>query len=395
NETEKSRKASRNGPQGPSQPDLWCQGGAAGGPGCGGGAVSQAPGGSSPAAPPRRVVRASTSRRVITRPAYISSGRRAAPRGTAAAEELATAAQPIPTRLALHNVCQGASDSQRSQGRAWSCPQQDYCCWGWCSWHGLCNQHPDEDYSVTANSKLVIITAGARQQEGESRLNLVQRNVNIFKFIIPSVVKHSPDCKLLVVSNPVDILTYVAWKISGFPKHRVIGSGCNLDSARFRYLMGEKLGVHSLSCHGWIVGEHGDSSVPVWSGVNVAGVSLKALHPELGTDADKEHWKEVHKQVVDSAYEVIKLKGYTSWAIGLSVADLAETVMKNLRRVHPISTMVKGMYGIKDDVFLSVPCVLGYHGITDVVMMTLKSEEEEKLRKSADTLWGIQKELQF
>uniref|UniRef100_A0A5F9DTD7 L-lactate dehydrogenase n=1 Tax=Oryctolagus cuniculus TaxID=9986 RepID=A0A5F9DTD7_RABIT len=108
-----------------------------------------------------------------------------------------------------------------------------------------------KDYSVTANSK------------GRKRLNLVQRNVNIFRFIIPNVVKYSPHCKLLVVSNPVDILTYVAWKISGFPKNRVIGSGCNLDSARFRYLMGERLGVHRLSCHGWILGEHGDSSVPV------------------------------------------------------------------------------------------------------------------------------------
>ncbi|KAM7226597.1 hypothetical protein CapIbe_022742 [Capra ibex] len=224
-----------------------------------------------------------------------------------------------------------------------------------------------KDYNVTANSRLVIITAGARQQEGESRLNLVQRNVNIFKFIIPNIVKYSPNCKLLVVSNPVDILTYVAWKISGFPKNRVIGSGCNLDSARFRYLMGERLGVHPLSCHGWILGEHGDSSVPVWSGVNVAGVSLKNLHPELGTDADKEQWKAVHKQVVDSAYEVIKLKGYTSWAIGLSVADLAESIMKNLRRVHPISTMIKGLYGIKEDVFLSVPCILGQNGISDVV----------------------------
>ncbi|XP_075694205.1 L-lactate dehydrogenase A chain [Rhinoderma darwinii] len=252
-----------------------------------------------------------------------------------------------------------------------------------------------KDYSVTANSKLVVVTAGARQQEGESRLNLVQRNVNIFKFIIPNIVKHSPNCILLVVSNPVDVLTYVAWKISGFPKHRVIGSGCNLDSARFRYLMGEKLGIHSLSCHGWVIGEHGDSSVPVWSGVNVAGVSLKTLNPDMGADNDKENWKAIHKEVVDSAYEVIKLKGYTSWAIGLSVADLAETTLKNLRRVHPISTMVKGMYGVKDDVFLSIPSVLGNQGITDVVNMTLKPDEEERLRKSADTLWSIQKELQF
>ena len=143
---------------------------------------------------------------------------------------------------------------------------------------------------------------------GESRLNLVQQNVNIFKFIIANIVKYSPHCKLLIVSNPVDILTYVAWKISGFPKSRVIGSGCNLDSARFRYLSGESLGVHLLSCHSWVLGVYGDSSVPVWSGVNVASVSLKSLNPELGTDADKEQWKEVHKQVVDSAYEVIKLK---------------------------------------------------------------------------------------
>ncbi|MBZ3883568.1 L-lactate dehydrogenase A chain [Sciurus carolinensis] len=174
----------------------------------------------------------------------------------------------------------------------------------------------DKDYSVTVNSRLIIITAGAHQQEGESRLSLVQHNVNIFKFIIPHVVKYRPHCKLLVVSNPVDILTYVVWNISDSPKNRVIGSGCNLDLAWFYYLMGERLGVHPLSCHGWVLGMHGDSSVPVWSGMNVAGVSLKNLHPDLGTDADKEHGKEVHKQVVDSAYEVIKLEVYTSWSVG-------------------------------------------------------------------------------
>ncbi|KAG5839032.1 hypothetical protein ANANG_G00200620 [Anguilla anguilla] len=251
----------------------------------------------------------------------------------------------------------------------------------------------DKDYSVTANSKVVVVTAGARQQEGESRLNLVQRNVNIFKFIIPNIVKYSPNCIILVVSNPVDILTYVAWKLSGFPRHRVIGSGTNLDSARFRFLMGERLHIHPSSCHGWIVGEHGDSSVPVWSGVNVAGVSLKELNPEMGTDKDTENWKAVHKMVVDGAYEVIKLKGYTSWAIGLSVADLVETIIKNLRKVHPVSTLVQGMHGVKDEVFLSVPCVLGNSGLTDVVRMTLKPEEEQQLVKSAETLWGVQKEL--
>ncbi|XP_005380472.1 PREDICTED: L-lactate dehydrogenase C chain [Chinchilla lanigera] len=252
-----------------------------------------------------------------------------------------------------------------------------------------------KDYKITANSKLVIVTAGARQQEGESRLALVQRNVNIMKSIIPPIVQHSPDCKMLIVSNPVDILTYVVWKISGLPATRVIGSGCNLDSARFRYLIGEKLGVHSASCHGWIIGEHGDSSVPLWSGVNVAGVPLKSLNPDLGTDSDKEQWKTVHKQVVESAYEVIKLKGYTSWAIGLSVTNLAGSILKNLRRVHPVSTLVKGLYGIKEEIFLSVPCILGRNGVSDIVKVSLNSEEEALFKRSADTLWNVQKDLKF
>uniref|UniRef100_A0A8C1SGT1 L-lactate dehydrogenase n=2 Tax=Cyprinus carpio TaxID=7962 RepID=A0A8C1SGT1_CYPCA len=250
-----------------------------------------------------------------------------------------------------------------------------------------------KDYSVTANSRVVVVTAGVRQQEGESRLNLVQRNVNIFKHIIPQIVRYSPNCILIVVSNPVDILTYVTWKLSGLPKHRVIGSGTNLDSARFRYLMAERVGIHPSSFNGWILGEHGDSSVPVWSGANVAGVNLQKLNPDIGTDTDKENWKETHKKVVDSAYEVIRLKGYTNWAIGLSVADLTESLMKNLSRVHPVSTMVKGMYGIGDEVYLSLPCVLNSAGVGSVVNMTLTADEISQLKKSADMLWHIQKDL--
>ncbi|XP_062402847.1 L-lactate dehydrogenase B-B chain [Sardina pilchardus] len=250
-----------------------------------------------------------------------------------------------------------------------------------------------KDYSVTAHSRIVVVTAGVRQQEGESRLNLVQRNVNIFKHIIPQIVRYSPNCILIVVSNPVDVLTYVTWKLSGLPKHRVIGSGTNLDSARFRYLMAEKLGIHPSSFNGWILGEHGDSSVPVWSGANVAGVSLQKLNPDIGTEYDKENWKDTHKRVVDSAYEVIKLKGYTNWAIGLSVADLIESLMKNLNRIHPVSTMVKGMFGIGDEVYLSLPCVLNSNGVSSVVNMSLTEDEMAQLKKSADTLWNIQRDL--
>ncbi|XP_036727960.1 L-lactate dehydrogenase A-like 6B isoform X2 [Balaenoptera musculus] len=204
-----------------------------------------------------------------------------------------------------------------------------------------------------------------------------------------------PRCKLIVVSNPVDILTYVAWKLSEFPPNRIIGSGCNLDTARFRFLIGQRLGIHSESCHGWILGEHGDSSVPVWSGVNIAGVPLKDLDVDIGTDKDPEQWKNVHKDVVASAYEIIKMKGYTSWAIGLSVADLTESIVKNLRRVHPVSTRIKGLYGINEEVFLSVPCILGGSGITDIIKVKLAPEEEAHLQKSAETLWEIQKELKF
>ncbi|XP_031242583.1 L-lactate dehydrogenase C chain [Mastomys coucha] len=252
-----------------------------------------------------------------------------------------------------------------------------------------------KDYNVSANSKLVIITAGARMVAGESRLELLQRNVAVMKAIIPSIVQNSPDCKILMVTNPVDILTYVAWKISGFPVCRVIGSGCNLDSARFRYLIGEKLGVNPTSCHGWVLGEHGDSSVPIWSGVNVAGVTLKSLNPAIGTDTDKEQWKNIHKQVVEGGYEVLKLKGYTSWAIGLSVTDLSRSILKNLKRVHPVTTLVKGFHGIKEEVFLSLPCVLAQSGINDIVKVNLTTEEEALFKKSADILWNLQKDLQL
>ncbi|XP_003797903.1 L-lactate dehydrogenase A-like 6B [Otolemur garnettii] len=266
--------------------------------------------------------------------------------------------------------------------------------------HGSCfmkmpNITCSKDYLITANSNVVIITAGARQEKGETRLNLVQRNVAIFKLMISSIIQHSPRCKLIVVSNPVDVLTYVAWKLSSFPENRVIGSGCNLDTARFRFLIGQKLGIHSESCNGWVLGEHGDSSVPVWSGVNIAGVPLKTLNSDIGTDKDPEQWENIHKEVIASAYEIIKMKGYTNWGIGVSVADLTESILKNLKRTHPVSTIIKGLYGIDEEVFLSVPCVLGANGIADLIKIKLTSEEEARLKKSATTLWEIQKDLKL
>ncbi|KAF7988406.1 hypothetical protein HCN44_000979 [Aphidius gifuensis] len=251
------------------------------------------------------------------------------------------------------------------------------------------------DYAASAHSSLCIVTAGARQREGETRLDLVQRNTDIFKGIIPQLVKYSPDTILLIVSNPVDILTYVAWKLSGLPKNRVIGSGTNLDSARFRFLLSQKLNVAPTSCHGWIIGEHGDTSVPVWSGVNVAGVLLRDLDKNVGTDKDTEGYADIHKQVVQSAYEVIKLKGYTSWAIGLSISNLASAILRNSGQVHAVSIMVAGNHGISNEVFLSLPCTLGENGITFIVQQKLTEDERKLLQTSAKTMHQVQSGLKF
>ncbi|TMS32302.1 hypothetical protein L596_000163 [Steinernema carpocapsae] len=268
--------------------------------------------------------------------------------------------------------------------------------------HGLaftrhCTVKADTDYSITAGSKLCVITAGCRQREGETRLSLVQRNVEIFKGIVPQLVKYSPDTLLMVVSNPVDVLTYVTWKLSGLPKERVFGSGTNLDSARFRFLLSEKLKIAPSSCHGWIVGEHGDSSVAVWSGVNVAGVTLSNVNPNLGDEKkDDEHWEtEIHKKVVDSAYEIIKLKGYTSWAIGLSVATICQGILRNSRNVFALSTNVKGHHGITEDVYLSLPCVVGLNGLTHIVKQDLNEKEINQLQKSAEQLLEVQNSLKL
>lgn len=258
----------------------------------------------------------------------------------------------------------------------------------------------DTNLKVTANSKIIIITAGARQNPGESRLGLVQRNVKIYKSMIAELIKYSPDAILLVVSNPVDIMTYVTWKLSGLPSNRVIGTGTNLDSARFRTFIGQKLEISATSCHAWIIGEHGDSSVPVWSGVNVGGVNLIELNPKLGQPDDPEDWNQIHGQVIKSAYDIIRLKGYTSWAIGLSVSSICSSILKDERRVYALSTLISKwadapQLGIDGEVFFSVPCVIGSNGILASVSQNLNEIEMGKLKESAMALLKVQNDIQF
>jgi len=248
------------------------------------------------------------------------------------------------------------------------------------------------DYHETKGSDVCVITAGVRQQVGETRLSLVERNLAVLKGIIPKIVALSPDVILLVVSNPVDILTYVAWKLSGLPPNRVIGSGTYLDSSRFRTMLADKISVNPQSVHGWSIGEHGDSSVPVWSGVNVAGVPLA---PKLESADDGDDWKDIHGKVVAAAYEVIRLKGYTNWAIGAAVSNLVRTILSNEHRVVPVSTLVNGCYGVDKDVCLSLPCILDRNGVTRRLHMALSETEQAAFRHSADSIWAVQADLKF
>ncbi|CAM8888217.1 hypothetical protein QQ045_027888 [Rhodiola kirilowii] len=250
------------------------------------------------------------------------------------------------------------------------------------------------DSAITAGSDLVIVTAGARQIADESRLNLLQRNVGLYSKIIPPLAKFSPDMILLIVSNPVDVLTYVAWKLSGLPPNRVIGSGTNLDSSRFRFLIADHLDVNAQDVQAYIVGEHGDTSVALWSSISVGGVPVLSFLEKQQIAYEKETLENIHKQVIESAYEVISLKGYTSWAIGYSVASLARAILRNQRSIHPVSVMAKGFYGIDGgDLFLSLPAQLGRGGVLGVTNVHLTDEEESRLRKSAETILEVQGQL--
>ncbi|KAK4557888.1 hypothetical protein RGQ29_007586 [Quercus rubra] len=254
--------------------------------------------------------------------------------------------------------------------------------------------HASVDYEFTVGSDLCIVTAGARQNPGESRLDLLQRNVALFKNIIPPLARFSPETILLIVSNPVDVLTYVSWKLSGFPSNRVIGSGTNLDSSRFRFLIADHLDVNAQDVQAYIVGEHGDSSVALWSSISVGGVPILSFLENQQIAYEKVTLEKIHKEVIDSAYEVISLKGYTSWAIGYSVANLARSILRDQRKIHPVSVIANGFYGIEGgEVFLSLPAQLGRGGVLGVTNVHLTDEEAKRFRDSANTILDVQRQL--
>lgn len=243
------------------------------------------------------------------------------------------------------------------------------------------------DYSELKDCFLIIITAGTSQREGETRLDLVHRNVEIFKSIIPQITVVNSEAVILVVSNPVDILTYVTLKLSGFPPNRVIGSGTVLDTARLKYLLGERLGVDSRSVHAFIIGEHGDSELAVWSGANVSGIDIEDFCTISGNNNCGMIYN-LYEDVKNSAYEVIAKKGATYYAIAMTVRRIAKVIIRNEHSVMPVSCYTDGHYGVSD-VCIGIPAIVGENGIEKVLDIPLSKEENEQLLQSVSTLKNV------
>jgi L-lactate dehydrogenase len=255
--------------------------------------------------------------------------------------------------------------------------------------HGLSFVRPMEiaagGYEDLAGSHVVIIAAGASQKPGESRLDLLARNAGIFCEIVPEVVRHNPDGVILIATNPVDILTYISLRESGLPAGKVIGSGTILDTSRFRFLLGQYYGVDARSVHAYIIGEHGDSEIPLWSLASIGGVRLQEFAPLLNKSYDQVEMHKLFLEVRNAAYEIIKRKGATYYAIGLGLLSIVESIIGNHRSVMSVSTLMTGQYGVRD-ICLSLPCVVGASGVEEVLTLILSPEEETGFRGSAEKL---------
>ena len=262
--------------------------------------------------------------------------------------------------------------------------------------HGLPFAHAmdirEGDYEDIADASVVIITAGANQKPGETRLDLVQKNAAIMRSIIREVKRVKCEGILLIVSNPVDILTQVALEESGFPKERVIGSGTVLDTARLKYLVSEKLKVDSRNVHAFIVGEHGDSELAVWSCANIYGIGLEDFAKMRGYSEFEKEKDEIYHAVRDSAYEIIERKGATYYGIGMAAARIAESIVRDSYTVAPVSVSLNGEYGLSG-LCLSIPTVIGRDGAEQILEINFSEEENRKLRESADELKNVLAQL--
>ncbi|NLY88192.1 MAG: L-lactate dehydrogenase [Firmicutes bacterium] len=250
------------------------------------------------------------------------------------------------------------------------------------------------DYPDLKDTDLVVITAGVAQKVGETRLELVHRNVAVFREIIPKVAKYAAGSVLLVATNPVDVMTYVTYKLSGFDKRRVIGSGTVLDTARFRYLLSNHCQIDPANVHAYILGEHGDSEVPIWSLANIAGVRFSDYCPVCGRDCGPIKKEKIFEEVKNAAYKVIKGKGATYYGIGLAMVNIAESILRDEYSVLTVSSLMEGEYGLKD-LCLSLPSVVAREGVMKKIRLELTQEEEGLLRRSGEVVRKVLSEAGF
>jgi L-lactate dehydrogenase len=238
------------------------------------------------------------------------------------------------------------------------------------------------DYSDCRDADIVVIAVDRGQKIAQSRLDLAEGNFQILKQIVPSIAKYSKECILLVVSNPLDVMTYAALKLSGFPANRVIGSGTLLDTARLRYLLGENLQVDPRNVHAYIIGEHGDSEVPVWSLANVAGIRLKDYCPICNVPYDTEAFNDLFLKVKNAGYEIIKRKGRTNYAVALSLTKIVESIIRDENAIVTVSCLLKNYHGVSD-ICLSVPVILNRTGVKETIQLPLDEKEIADFQKSA------------
>lgn len=249
-------------------------------------------------------------------------------------------------------------------------------------------------YDDCREADIIVICAGANQKPGETRIDLLSRNAAIFKTIITQIKASGSEALLLVATNPVDIMTYITYKLSGYDPSRVIGSGTVLDSARFRYLLSRHCQVDPSNVHAYIIGEHGDTEVPVWSLANIAGLRFTEYCPVCGKNCGPLPKQEIFDEVKNSAYRIIKGKGATYYAIGLALVQIVESIMRNEYSVLTVSSLLKGEYGL-DDVCLSLPSIVSLKGIEKKITLTLSEEEQAGLCHSAAVLKEILNQIQL
>ena len=259
--------------------------------------------------------------------------------------------------------------------------------------HGISFAHPTKIYAAGFESckdaDIVVITAGTNQKPGQSRTDLVQANVAIFKDIIPAISKYAGNAILLVVTNPVDILTYVTLKLSGFPSNRVIGSGTVLDTARLKYMISEFYKVDASNIHAYIIGEHGDTELPVWSNATIGGLDIETYCSVYARKTNSRiELAKIFEKVKNAAYQIIQAKGATNYSIALALVKITQAIVRNENSILPVSTLITDFYGISD-VCISIPALVNITGVEQYVKLNLSDQEQKLFKHSANTLKNL------